>query len=364
MAKPRSNNAESLTRYPVLIVDDEPLNLEAFTFNFGREFSVVTANDAAEARQKLAEHNIAVVVADHRMPGESGLDFLSWVAETHPNVVRILLTAFYEVDLLQDALNRGILFRFAKKPWRFANLRQDVLLAINQRRQLLEKEGAARAAIRENLLRGVGLASRYTLESLVPQVERLDGVMRRAKKKKKGELGELLEDMELILEDLRDELARVKAAMEPLASPQAVVDLRRVGEELAESLRAESLARGVPVRAAEGEPVWATLADPRALETGLRTVVDGWFDQIGVARGHSLVVSVGTTDEGSVEIVLEEEVERGPRETNGVALGAPEALLTRELRALFFTLQGLVETRQGEAAPRLAVVLPAAVAPG
>ena len=127
-----------LAHHRVLVVDDEPLNLQVFEFNFGTEFSLLFANDAEEALAILREQRVAVVVADHRMPGMLGLDLLTWVAEHQPQVVRILLTAHSDVPLLLDATNRGILFRYVPKPWDADTMRQDMILAIE--RHLMEDE--------------------------------------------------------------------------------------------------------------------------------------------------------------------------------------------------------------------------------
>ncbi len=127
-----------LAHHRVLVVDDEPLNLQVFEFNFGPEFTLLFANDAEEALAILREQRVAVVVADHRMPGMLGLDLLTWVAEHQPQVVRILLTAHSDVPLLLDATNRGILFRYVPKPWDADTMRQDLLLAIE--RHLMEDE--------------------------------------------------------------------------------------------------------------------------------------------------------------------------------------------------------------------------------
>ena len=60
----------------MLIVDDEVENLDAFTLNFGRKFLLRTASSGPEALEIAKGENIAVVIADQRMPGMSGTEFL------------------------------------------------------------------------------------------------------------------------------------------------------------------------------------------------------------------------------------------------------------------------------------------------
>ena len=58
-------------RYPILVVDDEQDNLDAFRFNFRKAFDIVTASGGAEALQILQDKEVAVVVTDQRMPTAS-----------------------------------------------------------------------------------------------------------------------------------------------------------------------------------------------------------------------------------------------------------------------------------------------------
>ncbi len=122
----------ALSSYPILVVDDEPMNLVVFEFNFVPEFTLRLASSAEEALRILESEPIAVIIADHRMPGMLGLDLLSIVQARAPSVVRILLTAHGDMPLLLDAVNRGTLFRFVAKPWDAVALRQDMMLAIER----------------------------------------------------------------------------------------------------------------------------------------------------------------------------------------------------------------------------------------
>ncbi len=148
-----------LRNYTVLVVDDEPLNLEVFQYNFGDDFVLRVAAGADEAIEILRNESIAVVVADHRMPGMSGLDLLTWLAEHQPRIVRILLTAHTHVDLLLDAVNRGVLFRYVPKPWNAECMRQDLMLAIQRHRMEGDGERLRRQAEQEARLVGARLVA-------------------------------------------------------------------------------------------------------------------------------------------------------------------------------------------------------------
>ncbi|MBK7535557.1 MAG: sigma-54-dependent Fis family transcriptional regulator [Myxococcales bacterium] len=104
-------------RYPILIVDDEQDNLDAFRFNFRKTFDILTATNGPEALAVLAERDVAVVVTDQRMPKMTGIELLREIRQRHPETVGIILTAFTDVDVLVEAINLGQIYRYITKPW-------------------------------------------------------------------------------------------------------------------------------------------------------------------------------------------------------------------------------------------------------
>jgi DNA-binding NtrC family response regulator len=106
-----------LQSYPVLVVDDEPDNLDAFRFNFKRVFKIHTATSGDEGLKVLREHEVAVIVTDQRMPRMTGLEFLKEARALRPEAVPIILTAFTDVDVLIEAINLGHVYRYVTKPW-------------------------------------------------------------------------------------------------------------------------------------------------------------------------------------------------------------------------------------------------------
>jgi Nif-specific regulatory protein len=104
-------------RYPILVVDDEQDNLDAFRFNFRKTFDIVTASGGAEALQVLQDREVAVVVTDQRMPRMTGVELLREVRVRQPDAVGIILTAFTDVDVLIEAINLGQVYRYITKPW-------------------------------------------------------------------------------------------------------------------------------------------------------------------------------------------------------------------------------------------------------
>ncbi len=103
--------------FPILVVDDEPDNLDAFRFNFKRVFKIHTAGSGDEGLGVLREHDVAVIVTDQRMPRMTGLEFLKAAREIRPEAVPIILTAFTDVDVLIESINLGHVYRYITKPW-------------------------------------------------------------------------------------------------------------------------------------------------------------------------------------------------------------------------------------------------------
>ncbi|AGK57980.1 response regulator receiver protein [Hyphomicrobium denitrificans 1NES1] len=102
----------------ILFVDDEPLSLKYFKASVGKYANVVTA-DTPEAALKILQSEgdaISVVVSDERMPRDSGVSFLSDVRKSWPSTVRILTSAYANIDL-QQAINGAAIHRFVPKPW-------------------------------------------------------------------------------------------------------------------------------------------------------------------------------------------------------------------------------------------------------
>ena len=79
-------------KYPLLVVDDEPANLQKLKRTFTRDFLVHEAGSGEEALELLSQGTFAVIITDQRMPGISGVDLLRESRATSPNAIRIILT--------------------------------------------------------------------------------------------------------------------------------------------------------------------------------------------------------------------------------------------------------------------------------
>lgn len=107
------------TKHKVLYVDDEAFNLELLQLTFDRELEVLTAASASEGLSIIEDHpEIHVVISDLKMPDMNGLEFIKKIKHRHPGKVCMLLTGFMESDVMMEAFNKELIFRYLMKPWK------------------------------------------------------------------------------------------------------------------------------------------------------------------------------------------------------------------------------------------------------
>jgi two-component system, probable response regulator PhcQ len=116
----------------ILIVDDEPQAVKYFKKAFGTKYDVLTATSADEAETLIlsGNHNIGLVISDQRMPGRSGVSLLNRVRNERPDIIRMLTTAYADLDSAIDAVNKGEILRYISKPWDLRVLEAEIEQAI------------------------------------------------------------------------------------------------------------------------------------------------------------------------------------------------------------------------------------------
>ncbi len=100
----------------ILYVDDEPANRLVFGRTFEKHFRIWLAESGEEALAILDREPVAVLLADQRLPGMLGTELLAIAKEKHPGVVRMVLTAYSEVETVIKTLNEGLTSRYILKP--------------------------------------------------------------------------------------------------------------------------------------------------------------------------------------------------------------------------------------------------------
>ncbi len=178
-------------KYLVLFVDDEDKTRKYFKRLFGDTFRILLASDGVEALDVLQQHvdEIGLIVTDQRMPNETGVAFLEKAVRLKPSLVRILSTAYADIEAAIDSVNKGGVYRYVTKPWDVADFEvtlrraMEFYLLQSERDDLLKQKLAglealavgdrilslaALAAVRESGLRHIneGLAALVQLHGI------------------------------------------------------------------------------------------------------------------------------------------------------------------------------------------------------
>jgi response regulator RpfG family c-di-GMP phosphodiesterase len=102
----------------ILYLDDEEQNLFSFKAAFRRFYNIHTAPNAEQAIKILHREKIHILLLDHRMPDISGVKFLELIEEEFPEIIKIMVTGYVELDKeLNNMVENGYIYRFIMKPW-------------------------------------------------------------------------------------------------------------------------------------------------------------------------------------------------------------------------------------------------------
>lgn len=149
--------------YPILYIDDEPDNLEAFRDEFEDYFTIHTAGSGPEGLDVIRREPIALALVDQRMPGMSGVEVMEAIRKEHPDVLRVMITAYTDLDVVIDAINRGAVYQYFRKPWDHEDIRTGVMRGIEvyhlkqeSRRLQAERVENMKKMVRSNRLAAVG----------------------------------------------------------------------------------------------------------------------------------------------------------------------------------------------------------------
>jgi two-component system response regulator HupR/HoxA len=149
----------------ILVVDDEPRVLDALEAVLAADFRVLRAEGGEQALRLLPGADVAVIITDYRMPHMTGVELLRRSQDLAPDAVRIVLTAYTDVDSLMDAINTGRIYHFVPKPWD----PNELLIIV---RRAAERYTLARdnARLRDELELSVNALRREAAERRVPSL--------------------------------------------------------------------------------------------------------------------------------------------------------------------------------------------------
>jgi len=142
-----------MTDKTLLLVDDDPNILKALKRLLRREsYTIRQANGGAEALQLLEENPVNVIISDHRMPIMTGVEFLAQVKEKYPDITRIVLSGYSDIDTITEAINEGNIYKFIAKPWDDEQIKTTVKEAFEQNYLRLENSRLAEELTTANTL--------------------------------------------------------------------------------------------------------------------------------------------------------------------------------------------------------------------
>ncbi len=104
-------------RDAILYVDDEVENLTVFKFAFRKHYKIFVASSAEEGMEILRHNQIKILITDQRMPEVTGVEFLEKTVNEFPEIIRMIITGFSDIEAIIMAINKGRVYKYITKPW-------------------------------------------------------------------------------------------------------------------------------------------------------------------------------------------------------------------------------------------------------
>lgn len=118
---------ETKQQLRVLLVDDDPLLLNALARVLGKRFEVLKAADGAEAQKVVANVLVDLIISDYSMPEIDGLALIRSLRAQGQTAPAALLTAVAECDEIEEARRTGLISTVIVKPWHQARMLLEAL---------------------------------------------------------------------------------------------------------------------------------------------------------------------------------------------------------------------------------------------
>ena len=158
----------------ILIVDDQPEILNALERLLKEEYKIQTASSGLAGIDVLKKIQFAVILADQRMPGMTGVEFLSRSLTLQPDAVRMLITAYADITASIEAINMGQIFYYISKPWEPDDLQVIIRRAVERyqlqrkNKELTEKLKKANEQLQqENVLLKQSMKKDYDFSNII-----------------------------------------------------------------------------------------------------------------------------------------------------------------------------------------------------
>jgi DNA-binding NtrC family response regulator len=120
---------EKLKNLGLLIVDDEEQIVSSLHETFANQFNVYSSSDPLKALEIFKQERPQLIISDQRMAKMTGIEFFEKIKEIDPLTVRILITGYTDINIVIEALNKELCWKYITKPWKLEELREIVIKA-------------------------------------------------------------------------------------------------------------------------------------------------------------------------------------------------------------------------------------------
>ena len=122
-----------LRKMNILLIDDDEWIRHSMGIFFEFEgCDLRTLETAEEGLEELQRHDYKVIIADYRLPGMDGLEFLKRSQKTHPNAMKVLITAYGSKEVVSEAYKLGVQ-DVIKKPFTIESIEDSLCRLIKER---------------------------------------------------------------------------------------------------------------------------------------------------------------------------------------------------------------------------------------
>ena len=299
----------------VLLVDDEPDNLDVFRLTFEDDFVVHTAASGEEALSLLEETNdVEVVVADLRMPGMNGLDLLETCRGWWPHMGRVLLTAHTNEDLLVEAINRQVLHRFISKPWEYESMLEILKSGVDRKRLSVANTALERQVTTASQLAMLGELSAALMHDMSQPLQVIESGIgladeivqgdERTISEDLGDLREAISDAGTALRHLKDLAITVKGLMRQRETQLGPARLEQVVSEIGVLLRKLAQNRRVELTTLVPPGLPTVMMDRVQVAQVLLNLAGNACDAMGEQEVRRLTIAVDEAPDGGQTLTI------------------------------------------------------------